>query len=432
MQNDTALNVALRQQGELRGELERERALLASLRATLDNERRERQSASDEARRQHERDIAQVRKENDDRIAALRDRHDQEMQRLKDKHDAEIQRKSDEIRRLEDDRRRAENDALKAEIAAAKESKGNQSESNMMMLFKTMSDAQEASRREMATLLTREKPNGMAEMMPVFMKMMDARSPEAQSALLGQLMENQIASMGAMSQLMKEHMGDAPPPWLEMAMKGLETVKNVAIGMMRDNGQNRVVHQQVAQGVAQAALPPGQAPQVVALPGAPMFDPNGFDEQPAMVTPPPAKTNGHAPKQVAATPPPMQLSPEMQKRFDAENEIDGLLPMLPSDFVGPEWRRILVELKLESEQAPELLCKYLDYQLQFGNPLPAALQGIDERPREVLESIIPWLPLGDNADYLKDVVDYVENFFSGDEEEEDPAEQDEAEAVAEA
>jgi hypothetical protein len=428
-QNDAALGVALRQTGDLRGEVERERALATGLRTQLDYEKQQRTTMLEEQRRQHEKDIAQLRREFDDKLAQVKDKHESEVQRLKDKHENEIQRHRDEQRRLEDEKRRTENDALRREIAEAKAAKSDQTESNTMVLFKMLSDQQQQSATQMMTLMSANKPNGVDAMMPVFMKMLDARSPEAQSALLGQMLENQIASIGAMSELMKAHAGEAPPAWLEIAMKGLDSVKSIAAGLMRDQMQGRMQSAQLVQGAATAALPSGQQ-RVIDVQQAPqqsMFSPNGFEPEPepqraSVVTPAPAPvatpTNGQngaakpVPAPIAPLPP-IQLSPEMAARVAMENQVDAMLPMLPVDFATPDWRRILVELHLESDIAADMLCQLVEHELRFGRPLPAALADIADKPRETLEALAPWLPISQtNPDYLAGVIDYVENFFT--------------------
>ena len=431
--NDAALNVALRQNGELRGELERERATAQQLRSQLDQERTARQNAIDEARRATEAQLAQLRQQFEAKLETLKDKHEAEVTRLKDKHEAEQRRAEDEKRRLEEEKRRERDDALRREIEAAKAAKTDQSESNMMMLFKMNADQQQSAQQQMLTLmstLNANKPGGMETMMPLFMKMMEARSPEAQAALLGQLLENQVTSMGAMSELLKQQAGDAPPVWLEMGMKGLDMVKNIAVGMMTDSARNRQAQADVTRHAVAAALPPAQAQQLLAPSTLPpqatqsdsVFSASGFDEAPAakvidaptaIVTP--APTNGANGKHDAPKPP-AELTGELAQRFEVEQEVDGMLGLLPDDFRTPDWRSILVELHLQSDKASDMLARHIDHELYFGRKLPAALDGFTEDPQGTLESLAKWLPIStQNPDYMSAVIAHVVSFFTPDE-----------------
>jgi hypothetical protein len=429
MQAESSTNAALyRQLGEVQSMLRAEQQLTASLRERLETEKQNsrdkfetekaaRVALEADLRRQHDRDLAQLRLEFETKLETRRREHDQDRKEWEAKQ-----------QRIEDDRRKTENDGLRREMELIKSSKTDSSEDKMMIMHRSAAESQQNFLNMMLGLLSKPQTNGAEAIMPVIMKMMDARAPEAQAALLGQMMENQVTAIGAMSAMLREQAGPEPSPWIQMGMQALEGMKGIAASVMRDGAQNRLAQQNVVQAMAPQLAPgmPQQQPQQQVVqqpqqqPGPSMFSAQPFDM-------PATPTNGHGQHVEEAPPlPPMELSPEMARRVTVESEVDHMLTLLPKEFQSPEWRHILVELHLESEDAAELIARHIEWHFLFKRPLPAALKDFLANPQGALEGLTQWLPINtSNPEYVKNVIATIVEAFTPDAEEE-------AEATAQA
>ncbi len=347
---------------------------------------------------------------------------------------AEERRRREEEQRRADDQRRADERArqdqalaqmqanMNAQIAAiqqaAQQPKGPDLMTSLVPLvtaYLTTSKDREASQVSTQIELAKMQSASQQQMMQMFMKsssgdkeqfellktILDQRGPDVQMQLMNGMLENQITSIGAMANLLKETAPEEPPIWMQAAMTGINAMQNIARDVL---DQNRMKSQPQQLQSTNTALP--QSPQFhqiaapASVPG--MYTPGDqVDGAPVVVNAQGQVVSGAAPAQQNGSP----IPPDVHAAI--AQQVDQLAPMLPSDFQTLEWRAILIALHAQAdvEYSAHLLSKHLGHLMEFRG-LPAGFSEFTSNPKSTLYEILRFLPIGQQAPaYAKAVIE---------------------------
>lgn len=422
-----AADQALAQQLEvLRAETERDRAEAKALATKLE----ERMLAKDE-------EIRRMRETLDEeRRKAEQDRHRIELEALKTQMTLMAQPKQDDGSKMEG---YAKMLAAVAPVLAAMAGSGK--ESSKLVAESTM-EAQKAQMQMVTSLMSfvaqgSQRPSEMTTMMPMLLKMMEQKGPEAQAALISTMAENSMSQMAMMAQFvqaMAAQGGDGPPWWLPMVEKGLQGAVDTIGGIvaLRDVQKQQVPGVPAARGLPaqQQAVQARVVSQRTATDAPAPAAQDVYETQGAPTTP----TNGAA----HTSPPP---APTPQPGPDPRVVTKMVMARLPEDMRRPEWESIIYAIHAQAAptEIAERMIAALDHFQRF-DMVPESLAPVFEHPRETLSALLAQLPVNSYApDYGVSVVETVVRAFAeyqqqlreAEEAEQEP-QQDDAEADAEA
>lgn len=411
---------------------------LGALRAELKEERK----AAEERAQQHAAKLEEMRREQERRERELKEQHARDLQ-------AERERREDDRRRYEDDRaRRLEEDRareraeLERRIAETKESKSDKTfemmmlmlngsksskDSEMAMQLKMMEMGQAANERMISSM--REIANAKSQADTIALEMLKQNSPAEKSALLQSTMEMQMTMMGAMLNIVQATAGDNPPPWFELAMKGLDSIGGLVEGIMGGPEPGPQVQRALPQGRPRQLPGPQQQPAQASQKMAPIaMETIDLDEEAGVQTP--------SPERQEVAPEDQEASQEGQEvefssadldehvqadlsdphREEIEAEIDGLVHLIPDDFRTQEWRTILIELHMRTpvEQTADLIVSHLEHLIRF-RKLPKRLANLQVSPDATLRPIFSFLPIArQDPEYVDAVLSAIVDFLTKD------------------
>jgi hypothetical protein len=235
-----------------------------------------------------------------------------------------------------------------------------------------------------ATLDQANKGNDMEKLVgtwgpiltPLITKMLDQKSPEAQSAMFQAMADNQLNSVAMMAQLIEAFgtKDGEQPWWLPMVQETLGGVVQMTEAYMQGQGL------------------PGQPPAMRQPPTGALHAPQGAGGYTTMAEPVGTTSGPQAPAPAAVKP-----------------GIRLMFTMLPGDYQTVEWKTILEGLHTEpptaAEQTATLLAGHLEHLINF-NLLPETLSTIVANPRETLEALLEKLPIArSNPGHARQVLD---------------------------
>ena len=403
--------VALRQVADLKEQLGKLAERAEEREKRYEEERRRWEEREREKEREHEREMQRLREERDRDREAAREREREEDRRRHDERFRELQ-----LQLVAPKKTAAE------ELAPILErllGEGRTSRSDEMQLqLKLFEMQQTASQNQMQMMQTMllKAGSGDKETMLLLKEMMNQKSPEMQAALIQQMLEMQITSVGAMANLVKETMPDQPPVWLQAIMGGLDRVGQMAEDYIQSGQQRPVQHGQIQQ-VHQPRAPQQFQPQPQPLPP----QPGGSDveDEPHVVVidaigePMPPQGVPDAQDLEQSVNAAMNIKDDAERLAAVEAKIDQLGPMLPSEFRTREWRAILVELHVQRppERVAHLLTRQLTHLLDFRG-LPSSLAKLTEEPEKTLEGIVRYLPIAQqDPEYVAKVIELTVSYL---------------------
>lgn len=381
--------------------------------------------------------LEEMRRDSERRERELKEQHQRDLA-------AERERREEERRRQDERDRQQQQQMFEARIAAATENKSNpvmdmmmlmmkeqqgKSSSEMQMQMKLAELSAASQKEQFAALMQLQQANKGSD--ELALKLLEQKSPAAQAELLGTIMEMQMTMTGAMMNLVNATAGEDPPPWLQMAMAGLQGVQNLAekIGEnMTGRGSEGPMPSTPARRLSpppqqSRALPSPVAPPVIEVPddGAISMGVVEVDDEGQVAEEPSAELalGGAGDETEAVTP--EEIAEEVSEAMAIENpereaveaEVDRMGKMLPADFRTVEWRTILVELHLQSdvEKTGDMIAMHLGHLMRFRG-LPDALGKLREDPKGTLGGLLKWLPISGKApQYVDQVLDAVVSYL---------------------
>lgn len=404
--------LALQQVADLKGELAKFREEAKAERDKREDERRRSEERERERERAHEAELLR-----------LREAHAQQLERQREKEAVEERRRQDE--RFQQLQLQAQQrPSLREELAPILDALKKPERDRELELQIKMMEMQSSSNLQLMNALM-QAGKGDKEMFALLKDMMEQRGPETQAALLNTMLEMQITSAGAIANLVKETMPEAPPIWMQALANGLDQVKDMAenyIEAVRSQPAKQPSQPQPqrigAGGPAPRALPlvtvepmeaPPDEPPLVRLAGVPSRSP--------FVTPaptaPPASTQAPSEEEVVSA---MSVSDESERRARVAAELDKFAMFLPEEFRTIEWRAILIELHAQApvERVAHLFARHIGNLIEFRG-LPKPLLRLREDPQGTLRRMAGYFPIAQQApDYLSQAIDTTVRFLSED------------------
>lgn len=408
--------IALRQVADLKEELGKLREEAKAERAAREADQRRWEERQSQAQRDHERELAKMREEREREREAARERERDEDRRRSEERYRELQ-----LQMMAPKKSVAEE--LAPLLERLTDSRGSRADHELQLQLKMMEMQQQGamSQMQMMQAMFLKAGNGDKETYALLKEVMNQKSPEMQAALINQMLEMQITSVGAMANLVKETMPDQPPVWLQAILGGLDKVGSMAEEYIQSRNEQpvqRQMHQMPAPPAPRQFVPPASQALVADEPHVVVIDATGAPapDQPPAPTP--------APVESAAEPSPEELERGVNEAMNLEDdaarveavsaEVDKLAPLLPADFHTVEWRTILIELHVQRppERVAHILTRQLSHLIEFRG-LPQRLSGFLADPTKTLQALVGWLPIW-NRDraYCEKVIELTVGFLA--------------------
>ncbi len=416
--------MALRQIGDMKAEIAGLKKERDNLTEKLDDQREVHAAEIAKMREKHERESAEVAKKLDKLNEDAREaRQEQRMEKLR--FDMEL--------------RAAQTAAQTAALSAPKDEGFTKYLPAVIAWMENSSKrdlAQQSSQTQLfAAMLTQkpEKDDSLVKMMPFFLETARQKSPEAQAAVMDQLMQSQMGQLGMQAQIiqmMMEARGENESPWAALLQQALGGGMEMFGAFMDEKKKQTAAKMGAGPTLVQRGLPPTtlhpsaapqQSPQSTPAqqrgPAAPptQFPPGASyvttqGETMAQTVAKPngsngANGNGHAKPTATGAPPPTPMSPEQLVKMIMQ------APQVPADFKTTEWAEILLRIHRRDpfEKVAEVLLPHLDTLAQHG-ALPKDIERLFDDPAGTITSLLVNLPISQyDLQYATQLRDYTVN-----------------------